>query len=98
MNKTNESINRIRLGFGIMLVAALTGCGGYIGGDYGGGDYGGGDYGDYDGGGDLYIFGGGYDRGRDVQNYSHRGSASRGAAHLSGSRGGGSHGGHGRRR
>ena len=30
---------------------------------------------------DLYLFGGGYDRGRDVRDYSHRGSESRAAAH-----------------
>jgi len=30
---------------------------------------------------DLYLFGGGYDRGRDVHDYSHRGSESRAAAH-----------------
>ena len=41
----------------------------------------------YDGGGivipapDLYLFGGGYDRGRDVRDYSRRGSESRGGAH-----------------
>jgi hypothetical protein len=30
---------------------------------------------------DLYLFGGGYDRGRDVHDYSRRGSESRAAAH-----------------
>jgi hypothetical protein len=41
----------------------------------------------YDGGGvvvsapDLYLFGGGYDRGRDVRDYSRRGSESRAVAH-----------------
>jgi hypothetical protein len=38
--------------------------------------------------GEGYLFGGGYDRGRDVHNYSHRGFESRGAAHSGGGRGG----------
>jgi hypothetical protein len=33
---------------------------------------------------DVYLFGGGYDHGRDVHNYSHRGAESRGAAHSGG--------------
>jgi hypothetical protein len=33
---------------------------------------------------DVYLFGGGYDRGRDVHGYSERGSVSRAAAHPSG--------------
>jgi len=100
------SIHRVKLGLGIALVAAmtfsLTGCGGYIeGGGYG--DYNGGGYYDGDPGPDIYLFGGNYDRGRDVQGYSHRGSESRGAAHLGGGHGGGGrdgggHGGGGHRR
>jgi hypothetical protein len=44
---------------------------------------------------DLFLFGGGYDRGRDVHGYSQRGAVSRGAAHPSGGghAGGGGHGG-----
>jgi hypothetical protein len=38
--------------------------------------------------GEGYLFGGDYDRGRDVHNYSHRGFESRGAAHSGGGRGG----------
>ena len=85
----------------IGLLMILTGCGGYGGGPY----YGDGYY--YDNGApDVYLFGGGYENGRDVRNYSHRGSGSRGAAHSGGSHGtahaGGSHGaahaGGGRRR
>ncbi len=66
---------------GAATLTALTGCVGYV-----------------DGGGgvnvvapgpDVYLFGGGYDRGRDVHVYSDRGHASIGAAH-----GGGGHGGH----
>ena len=99
MNKANGPVNRIKIAFGIALVAALTtsltACGGYVeGGGYGGyvdnGGYDGGYYGGYPGP-DIYLFGGNYDRGRDVQNYSHRGSVSRAAAH---SGGGGHSGGH----
>ena len=102
MNKLSHPINRIKIGLGIVLVAALTGslmgCAGYVGTGYGGGygDYGGYDsY--YDGGPDVYLFGGNYDRGRDVQSYSHRGSVSRGMAHAGGGggHGGGGHGGGG---
>ena len=96
MNKTTNPINRIKIGLGIVLIAALTvfltGCAGYVGTGYGGGygDYGGYD-GYYDGGPDVYLFGGNYDRGRDVHAYSQRGSVSRGMAHA----GGGGHGGGG---
>jgi len=95
MNKANGPVNRIKIAFGIALVAALTtsltGCGGYVeGGGYGGYVDNGGYYGGYPGP-DIYLFGGNYDRGRDVQNYSHRGSVSRAAAH---SGGGGHSGGH----
>jgi hypothetical protein len=85
-----------KMGLVIILAAALTGCGAYVGGGYGGyGDYGGyNGYDGYDGGGsDLILFGGNYDRGRDVHSYSQRGSASRSAAHSGGHGGGGGHGG-----
>jgi hypothetical protein len=97
MNKANDLVNRIKIGLGIVVVAALasslTGCAGYVDGGYGGGygDYGGYD-GYYDGGPDVYLFGGNYDRGRDAHAYSHRGSVSRGMAHAGG---GGGHGGGG---
>jgi len=94
MNNAKGLVNRIKVGFGIVLVASLTGCAGYVDGGYGGGY---GDYGGYDGGSDIYLFGGGYDRGRDVQAYSHRGSESRGAAHFGGGRSGGHGGGGGHR-
>jgi hypothetical protein len=89
---------RIRLGIGMAvalpLIGSLTGCLGYVDGGYGGyGDYGGYDEGP---GPDLFLFGGGYDRGRDEQAYSHRGSASRASVHAGGGHGGGhSGGGHG---
>jgi hypothetical protein len=89
-----------KMGLVIIFAVALTGCGAYVGGygDYGG--YGGGYDGDDGGGSDLFLFGGNYDRGGDVHNYSHRGSVSRSAAsggggHVGGSHGGGGHGGGG---
>lgn len=87
--------DRIKLGLGLVLVVilatSLPGCVGYVDGGYGGYD----DGGYYDGGPDVYLFGGGgYGRGRDVHAYSQRGAASRGSAHVGGSHGGGGHGGH----
>jgi hypothetical protein len=78
---------QIKIGLLIGLLASLTGCA-----TYGGGPY-------YDGAvvvadPDEYLFGGGYDNGRDVQHYSQRGSASRGTAHAgSGGHAGGGGGG-----
>jgi hypothetical protein len=88
MNKTNSSADRAKIGLALFLLAALTGCVGYVDGGYG--------YGGYGGsvvvpGPDMYFFGGSYERGRDVRDYSHRGFQSRGSAH-------GFHGGQGRRR
>ena len=74
MNKANGLVDRVTIALGIALLAALTGCLGFVG---GGGDYGGEVVVP---GPDLYIFGGGYDRGRDVHDYSHRGHESRAAA------------------
>ena len=78
MGKLKSQVDRIKIGLVIGLLVSLIGCGGYYGPGY------------YDGGvvvsePDVYLFGGGYDRGRDVHNYSHRGSVSRGAAHSGGS-------------
>ena len=67
---------------GIALLTGMAGCVGYVDGGYGGEVIAPGP--------DVYLFGGGgYDRGRDVHAYSHRGSVSRAAAHP----GGGGHGG-----
>ena len=93
---------RIVLGLGMAvvlpLIGSLTGCLGYVDGGYGGyGDYGSyGGYNGYDNGPDLFLFGGDYDRGRDVQSYSHRGSVSRASAQARGGghSGGGHSGGH----
>jgi hypothetical protein len=92
MNKTNGPVDLIKIGLGIVLLAALTGCVGFVD---GGGDYGGAVVVAEP---DFYFFGGGYDRGRDVHGYSQRGSVSRVAAHPSGgghAGGGGGSGGHG---
>ena len=95
MNKTNGPVDLIKIGLGIALLAALTGCVGYVDGGYVGGGYGGAVVVAEP---DVYLFGGGYDRGRDVHGYSDRGSASRAAAHPSGgghAGGGGGSAGHG---
>jgi hypothetical protein len=92
MNKSNGVIDRAKVGLGIALLAALTGCVGVVGGGYGGEVV--------VPGPDVYLFGGGYDRGRDVHAYSQRGSASRSVAHPSNgghASGGGGHGGGGKR-
>ena len=95
MNTMNVLINRIKIGLGIAVLTALTGCIGVVGGD---GYY---DDGGYVGG---WWWGGGgrgYDRGHDVHGYSARGAASRGVAHGGGgghASGGGGHGGDGGRR
>jgi hypothetical protein len=81
MNKANGPVNRIKIGLGIALLATLTGgCVGWVDGGYGGGVV--------VAEPDMYFFGGGYDRGRDVHGYSDRGSVSRAAAHPSGGGGG----------
>ena len=64
---------KINIGLGIALLAALTGCVGYVDGGYGGEVVAPGP--------DVYFFGGGYERGRDVHDYSHRGVVSRAVAH-----------------
>jgi hypothetical protein len=88
MNQANGPVNRIKIGLGIALLATLTGCVGYVDGGYVGGGYGGAVVVAEP---DVYIFGGGYERGRDVHDYSHRGAESHAAAHPSG----GGHGGGG---
>jgi hypothetical protein len=77
-NKANGLLNRGKIGLGLALITALTGCVGYVG----GGGYGGG--GVVVAGPDAYVFGGGYERGRDVHAYSQRGFASRAIAHGGG--------------
>ncbi len=77
MNKINSAVDRIKIGLAVALVAVLTGCVGYVD---GGGGYGGSAVVVADP--DVYVFGGGgYERGHDVHDYSHRGAVSRAVAH-----------------
>lgn len=99
MNKANTLIGGLKIGLCLTVLAALTGCVGYVGPGDGGGAVvvGGPGYIDgpyYDGG-----FGGYYDRGHDARGFSGRGAASRAVAHggFGGGHGGGGHGGGGRR-
>ena len=66
MKKTNRRVDRIKIGLGMALLAALTGCVGYVDGGYYGGPV-------VVPGPSVYFWGGDYDRGRDVHVYSHRG-------------------------
>jgi hypothetical protein len=68
-------------GLGMALLAALTGCVGYVDGGYYGGPV-------VVPGPDVYFYGGGYERGHDVRVYSHRGFESRAVAHPGGHGGG----------
>jgi hypothetical protein len=65
-----------KVGLGVFLLIALTGCFGYVDGG-GGGDV-------VVAGPEVGFFGGPYDRGRDVHAYSDRGAVSRGVAHGGG--------------
>ncbi|HEY1717301.1 MAG TPA: hypothetical protein VGH42_03295, partial [Verrucomicrobiae bacterium] len=71
MKKTNGLFDLIKIALGIALLATMTGCVGVVGEGYGGVVV---------AQPDLFLFGGGYDRGRDVHNYSQRGFSSRAAA------------------
>ena len=73
MNRANGSVDCIQLALGIALLTALTGCLGFVDGGYGGAVVGPAP--------DVFLFGGGYERGRDVHEYSHRGFESRVVAH-----------------
>jgi len=83
MNKPISPLGRMKIGLGIALLTALMGCIGYVDGGYGGTVV--------VPGPDLFLFGGGYERGPDVHVYSQRGFESRSVAHPGG-------GGPGRRR
>jgi hypothetical protein len=83
MNKANSLFEQIKIGLAIAVLSALTsGCVGFVGGDGGGGVV-------VAPAPDVVLFGGGYDRGRDVHSYSQRGSESRAAVHTGGGGGGG---------
>jgi hypothetical protein len=79
-----DDMNNLRLiqaailAVGVIIVTVVTGCVGYVGPDGGGVVV---------PGPEVTVFGGGFERGRDVHVYSHRGYVSRGFAH-----GGGFHG------
>jgi hypothetical protein len=74
MNKASHLFHPATVLLGIALVAALSGCVGYVDDGYGGAEV-------IAPGPDVTIFGGGFERGRVVHGYSHRGFVSRGAAH-----------------
>jgi hypothetical protein len=84
MKKMNCLVEQIKFGLGIALLAALTGCVGYVDGGYGGTVV----VAEPD-----VVFGGVYERGHDVHDYSHRGAQSRAVAHPGGGARGGGHGG-----
>lgn len=73
MNKVNSPVDQIKIALGIAVLASLMGCVGYLDGGYGGAVV--------VPGPDVYLFGGSYERGRDVRDYSHRGVESRAVAH-----------------
>jgi hypothetical protein len=77
MNEANGSMDRITMALGMALLTAttLTGCLGFVG---AGGDYGGEVVVREP---DVYLFGGGYERGREEHDYGRRGSESRVVVH-----------------
>ena len=77
MNQASGKVDRLKVGLGVALLAALTGCVGYVDGGYYGGSA------VVVPGPDVYFYGGGYERGHDVRVYSHRGVESRAVAHPS---------------
>lgn len=89
---TKTLADRIKIGLAVAALTALTGCVGWVGG--------GGGYGEVVVAPepDVYLFGGGHERGRDVRDYSHRGAESHAVAHPGNgghTGGGGGHGGGG---
>jgi hypothetical protein len=76
-SKTRGVAGRIKLGLGIALLSAMTGCVGWVGGD---GNYGAAVVAPEP---DFYFFGD-YGWGRGWHGYSHRGFESRGGGHFGG--------------
>jgi hypothetical protein len=87
MKKIDRWVDRLEIALVLVVLAGLTGCVGWVG---GGGGYGGVVVAPEP---DVYLFGGGYDRGREVHDYSHRGAESHAVAHPAS----GGHGGRGKR-
>ena len=83
MNKAKGTVSRATtaLGTALLTATALTGCVGWVGDGGDGGVVVVGEPGVIVAEPDVVLFGGGYDRGRDVHDYSHRGSESRAVAH-----------------
>jgi hypothetical protein len=77
LNPANGLVDRIKLGLGMALLAAFTGCVGYVGGGYYGGPV-------VVPAPSVYFWGGDYDRGREVHVYSQRGYESRATVHRGG--------------
>ena len=73
MNNGRGPVDQMKIGLGIVLLAAFTGCVGFVDGGYGGAVV--------VPGPEVSFWGGDYDRGRDVHVYSQRGVASRAVAH-----------------
>src|SRR5579872_2960148 len=71
--RMNGPIDQIKIALGVALLACLMGCVGYVDGGYGGTVV--------VPGPPVLLFGGGYERGHEVHEYSRRGFESRGAAH-----------------
>jgi hypothetical protein len=80
MNKASSPVGQIKIRLAIAVLSAMTaGCVGFVGGGDDGGVV-------VAPGPDVVLFGGGYDRGRDVHSYSQRGFQSRAVAHGGGGR------------
>jgi hypothetical protein len=73
MHEANGPVDRIKMGLGMALTVALTGCVAYVDAGYGGTVV--------VPAPDVYVFGGVYERGRDVHEFSHRGFESRREVH-----------------
>ena len=73
MKMANRLVERSKIGLGVVLLAVLMGCVGYVGPDYGGAIV--------VPGPPVVVFGGLYERGPDVRVYGHRGFESRAVAH-----------------
>ena len=79
MSKAKDPVvKRIKMSLGMAMLTVVAGCWGYVDEGYVGGGYGGSVFVPSP---DVVFFGGGYERGRDVHEYSHRGEASRSFAH-----------------